>query len=46
MTDKIKAPTWFWVIAVVALIWNLLGVAAYIMDVTMSAEDIASSTLR
>ena len=33
-----KPPTWFWVVSVVALIWNLLGVFAYIQTVTMSPE--------
>jgi hypothetical protein len=36
-----KAPKWFVVVAVIALIWNLLGCAAYLMDVMMSTEDIA-----
>ena len=39
MTEtKIKAPTWFWVVAILALIWNLLGVSAYLMDVFMTPE--------
>ncbi len=35
------APKWFRIIAVIAVIWNLLGVAAYLSDVTMSPEAIA-----
>ena len=35
---KTKAPKWFMIVAVVALIWNLMGVMAYIMQVTMSPE--------
>lgn len=27
---KIKPPTWFWILAVIALAWNLLGVMAYL----------------
>ena len=33
-----KPPTWFWVVGVIALIWNLMGVFAYIAQVTMSPE--------
>ena len=35
---KTKAPKWFMVVAVIAFIWNLMGVMAYIMQVTMSPE--------
>jgi hypothetical protein len=34
-------PRWFRPIAIVALIWNLLGCAAYLADVTLTPEDIA-----
>ncbi|QQS41390.1 MAG: hypothetical protein IPM63_00090 [Acidobacteriota bacterium] len=37
-----KAPKWFVPVAVVALIWNLLGCVAYLFDVMMSPEDIAN----
>jgi len=33
-----KPPTWFWVVSVIALLWNLMGVFAYIGQVTMSPE--------
>lgn len=33
-----KPSTSFWIISVIALIWNLLGVMAYIMQVTMTPE--------
>ncbi len=36
-----KPPIWFWVIAVIALLWNLMGVMAFIMQVTMSPEALA-----
>jgi len=39
---KNKAPTWFMVVAVVLLVWNLLGVMAYIMQVTMNPEALAA----
>ena len=41
-TTAIKPTTTFWVIAVVALLWNIIGVAAYIMQVTMTPEAIAA----
>ena len=33
-----KVPTWFWVVAGIALIWNLLGVFAYIGQMMMTPE--------
>lgn len=36
------APKWFLIVGIVALVWNLLGVFAYIMQQTMSPEDIAA----
>ena len=35
-------PTSFWFIAVLALLWNLLGVAIFLMQVTMSPEMLAA----
>ncbi len=37
-----KAPAWFMIVAALLLIWNLLGVMAYIMQVTMSPEVFAA----
>jgi len=31
-TPRIKPPAWFWVVSVLALLWNLMGVSAYIVD--------------
>ncbi|MEO9600697.1 hypothetical protein [Parasphingorhabdus sp.] len=42
MTDKTKAPIWFWVVGVVALLWNALGVSAYFQQILMSAEQFAA----
>ena len=36
-----KAPTWFKVVAVVALLWNLLGCVAFFSDLRLSPEDLA-----
>lgn len=30
MTQKVPAPVWFTVVAIIALLWNLLGSAAYL----------------
>lgn len=32
MTSTTKLPIWFWVIAVAALLWNLMGVSVYLAD--------------
>ena len=40
MNDE-KLPTWFWVVAVLAVLWNIMGCAAYYMDVTMTPEMLA-----
>ncbi|MFK7841638.1 MAG: hypothetical protein AB8B54_05175 [Sphingorhabdus sp.] len=42
MQETNKAPIWFWVFGVVALIWNALGLFAYFQQVTMSAEQFAA----
>ena len=36
-----KPPTWFWVISVIALLWNIMGVMAYLADAYMSVETLA-----
>ena len=41
-TKLIKAPNWFIVVAVLLLGWNLMGVIAYIMQVTMSPDAVAA----
>ena len=39
MTSTTNKPaTWFWVVSAIALVWNAMGVIAYIAQVTMSAE--------
>lgn len=38
MTVIEKAPTWFWIVSILALIWNLMGVLAYIGQVSLSPE--------
>jgi hypothetical protein len=36
------APRWFTIFAILALLWNLLGVAAFVMQATLSPEAIAA----
>ncbi|WP_420318251.1 hypothetical protein [Ekhidna sp.] len=33
-----KPPTWFWVVSVLALIWNLMGVGAYLSQAYTSDD--------
>ncbi len=36
---KTKPPIWFWVVAALGLVWNVMGVAAFIMQMT---QDLAA----
>ncbi|WP_047546226.1 hypothetical protein [Psychroserpens sp. Hel_I_66] len=36
-----KPPVWFWIISIIALLWNLMGVAAYLSMHYMTDEMIA-----
>jgi len=37
---KVKPPVWFWIVSSVALLWNLMGVLAYLGQAYMSIEDL------
>lgn len=37
-TEQSKPTTWFWVVSVVALVWNAMGVVAYLGTVMMTPE--------
>lgn len=37
-------PSWFKPVAIVALLWNLIGCVAYLSDVTISPEAVAQMT--
>lgn len=39
-----QAPKWYMPVAVVALVWNLIGCAAYLSDVMLSPEALAKMT--
>lgn len=36
-----NTPTWFKVVAILALLWNLLGCVAFFSDLRLSPEDLA-----
>ncbi|MGY3794325.1 hypothetical protein [uncultured Aquimarina sp.] len=38
MNTNIKIPIWFWIISVIALLWNLMGVMAYLAQAYMTDE--------
>lgn len=38
MALREKPPLWFWIVGVLMLLWNGVGVMAYIAEATMSAE--------
>ena len=37
-----RAPWWYWAVAVLALLWMLLGVFAWTMDLRMTPEQLAA----
>ncbi|NND77624.1 MAG: hypothetical protein HKN39_05525 [Flavobacteriales bacterium] len=38
MNLKVKLPTWFWVVTILLLIWNILGLLAFAGDMAMNAN--------
>ncbi len=45
MINKTKPPTWFWVVSVLALIWNLMGVLNYLAQAFITEEMKAEYTV-
>lgn len=39
---KVKPPAWFWIVSILALLWNLAGAMAYIGQAYMSDEVLAA----
>lgn len=37
-----KPPTWYWVVAVIAVLWACMGCASYLHEVMMSPADLAA----
>ena len=42
--SRIKPPVWFWIVSVVALLWNLIGAASYVADAFMSVDQLNQFT--
>ncbi|CAO1652457.1 Sugar transporter [Parasphingorhabdus sp. NYA22] len=42
MTGQAKPSIWFWIIGVIALLWNIMGLGAYFQQFMMSAESFAA----
>lgn len=42
MNDQVKIPSWYWVVAVLAVVWNAMGVMAYLAQVNMTPEAMAA----
>ena len=42
--ESVKPPIWFWVVAAIAFIWNLLGVFAYLGEAFATPEMIEAMT--
>jgi hypothetical protein len=42
MSNQVKPPAWFWIVSVIALLWNAMGVMAYLMRAYMTDEAIAA----
>ena len=41
MTNQQKIPTWFWIAGTLLLIWNLMGLMNFIMQLTVTEETLA-----
>lgn len=39
--ETINPPKWFWIVAVLALLWSLAGCFAYVTQTTMGEEELA-----
>ncbi|MEM7298105.1 MAG: hypothetical protein AAF391_07545 [Bacteroidota bacterium] len=42
MNDEVKLPKWFWAVAILALIWNLIGVGAYLGEAFITDEALSA----
>lgn len=38
----IKPPWWFWVVALLGLLWNLIGLSMFYIEMTMTPEAVAA----
>jgi len=42
MSESPSPPKWFWIASAIALVWNLMGVGAYLAHVMMSPEAVSA----
>jgi len=42
MTGAVQRPAWFWVVSVLGLLWNLVGLAMFYVQVTLTPEAVAA----
>ncbi len=42
MEHNEKTPIWYWIVAGLALLWNIMGLVAFFMQVTMSEETLSA----
>lgn len=38
MSDQVKPPVWYWIVSVIAVLWNAMGVMQYLGTVYMTDE--------
>ena len=43
MTEKMKVPAWFWVVAVLLLFWNIMGILSFLGSVNATEESLIAS---
>lgn len=43
--QKTAVPMWFWAVAAFALLWNLMGVSSFLMQVSMTDESLKALPL-
>lgn len=41
-SPSVKIPVWFWIVAALALLWNLMGVMAFFAETGKTPEDLAA----
>ncbi len=39
MDDSVKLPVWFWIVAVVFLLWNAIGIYFFYTQISMTPEE-------
>ena len=45
MNLSVKIPVWFWIVAVILLIWNIMGVIAFYTEMNMTSNEEVFSNL-